>query len=61
MSMSMGSMGGMSGMSGMGNMSMGDGIPGFFYLQKMYWAVVGSAIGAGAVANLFYHVLAHQR
>lgn len=59
--MSMGSMGGMSGMSGMGNMSMGDGIPGFFYLQKMYWAVVGSAIGAGAVANLFYHVLAHQR
>lgn len=61
MSMSMGSMGSMSGMSGMGNMSMGTDIPGFFYLLKMYWAVVGGAIGADTVANLLYHVLAYQR
>ncbi|PWY83442.1 hypothetical protein BO70DRAFT_335458 [Aspergillus heteromorphus CBS 117.55] len=53
-------MDGMS-MSGMGDMSMGDGVPGLFYLQKMYWAVVGSAIAAGTVVNILNRLLARQR
>lgn len=58
MSMSIGSMGGMS---GMGHMSMGAGVPDPFHLQKMYWAVVGSAIGAAALVNFFNWYLARQR
>ena len=54
------SMGGMN-MGPMGHMSMGDGVPGLFYLQKMYWAVVGSAIAAGTVVNAFNNFLAFQR
>ncbi|KAB8231940.1 ferric reductase family protein [Aspergillus alliaceus] len=54
------SMGGMD-MGPMGHMSMGDGVPGLFYLQKMYWAVVGSAIAAGTAVNVFNHLLAFQR
>ena len=57
----MGGMGGMSGMGGMGGMSMGDGVPGLFYIQKMYWAVIGSAIAAGTVVNILYRLLAYQR
>jgi hypothetical protein len=53
-------MDGMS-MSGMGHMSMGEGVPDVFYLQRMYWAVVGSAIAAGTVANVLNRVLAYQR
>ena len=48
-------------MSGMGSMSMGDGVPGLFYLQKMYWAVIGSAIAAGTVINILNRFLACQR
>ncbi|PWY90461.1 metalloreductase [Aspergillus sclerotioniger CBS 115572] len=48
-------------MSGMGSMSMGNGVPGLFYLQKMYWAVIGSAIAAGTVINLLNRFLACQR
>lgn len=48
-------------MSGMGHMSMGNGVPGLFYLQKMYWAVVGSAIAAGTVINVLNRFLAYQR
>ncbi|OJK02091.1 hypothetical protein ASPACDRAFT_114742 [Aspergillus aculeatus ATCC 16872] len=48
-------------MSGMGHMSMGAGVPGFFYLQKMYWVVIGSAIAAGTVVNLLNRYLAYQR
>ncbi|KAE8146746.1 FAD-binding domain-containing protein [Aspergillus avenaceus] len=54
------SMSGMN-MGSMGNMSMGDGVPNLFYLQKMYWAVVGSAIAAGTVVNLYNRLLAFQR
>lgn len=54
MSMSMGDM-------PMGSMSMGDGVPGLFYLQNMYWAVVGSAIAAAAVVNALNRVLAQHR
>jgi len=55
------SMGGMSMDMPMGSMSMGPGVPGLFYLQKMYWAVVGAAIAAATVVNLLNHVLARQR
>ena len=48
-------------MSGMGHMSMGDGVPGLFYLQKMYWAVVGSAIAAATVVNVIDRLLAWSR
>lgn len=54
------SMGGMS-MGSMGHMHMGDGAPDLFYLQKMYWAVVGSAIAAGTVVNGLNRFLAFQR
>lgn len=53
----------MDGMShgGMGGMSMASGVPGLFYIQKMYWAVIGSAIAAGTVVNLLNRFLAYQR
>ncbi|KAJ9223965.1 hypothetical protein DTO027B5_3715 [Paecilomyces variotii] len=54
MSMSMGDM-------PMGDMSMGNGVPGLFYLQKMYWAVVGSAIAAATVVHVLDRFLARQR
>lgn len=61
MSLSMGNMSGMSGMSGIGHMSMSPGVPDPFYLQRMYWAVVGSAIGAATVVNLYNYFLSRQR
>lgn len=45
----------------MGDMSMGDDVPGLFYLQKMYWAVVGSAIAAATVVHILNRSLARQR
>ncbi|GES63109.1 metalloreductase [Aspergillus terreus] len=54
------SMSGMD-MGHMGSMSMGNGVPSLFYLQKMYWAVVGSAIAAGTVVNILNRFLAVQR
>ncbi|CAG8890464.1 unnamed protein product [Penicillium egyptiacum] len=54
MSMSMGDM-------PAGSMSMGDGVPSLFTLQKMYWAVVGSAIGAATLVNVLDRVLASHR
>ncbi|KAI3117965.1 hypothetical protein CBS147330_9134 [Penicillium roqueforti] len=44
-----------------GSMSMGDGIPSLFTLQKMYWAVVGSAIGAATLVNVLDRVIASHR
>jgi len=52
-------MGGMD--MSMGNMSMGNGIPSLFTLEKMYWAVVGSAIGAFTLANVYSWFLYRQR
>jgi hypothetical protein len=54
MSMSMGDM-------PAGSMSMGDGVPSLFTLQKMYWAVVGSAIGAATLVNVLDRVIARNR
>lgn len=46
---------------GMGGMSMGDDVPDVFYLQKMYWAVVGTAIGCASLVNIYNRVLSWQR
>ncbi|KAJ5143563.1 Riboflavin synthase-like beta-barrel [Penicillium bovifimosum] len=54
MSMSMGDM-------PAGSMSMGDGVPSLFTLQKMYWAVAGSAIGAATLVNVLDRIIARQR
>ncbi|KAJ5171147.1 Riboflavin synthase-like beta-barrel [Penicillium coprophilum] len=54
MSMSMGDM-------PAGSMSMGDGVPSLFTLQKMYWAVVGSVVGAATVVNVLDRILARNR
>ncbi|KAJ5931996.1 hypothetical protein N7516_006485 [Penicillium verrucosum] len=54
MSMSMGDM-------PAGSMSMGDGVPSLFTLQKMYWAVVGSAIGAATLVNVLDRIIASHR
>lgn len=54
----------MSGMSmdgGMGNMSIGDGVPGLFYMQKMYWAVVGAVIATATAINIYNKALCRQR
>ena len=44
----------------MGSMSMG-GLPPLIDFPKMYWAVVGSAVGIATLANVFNHVLYRQR
>jgi hypothetical protein len=49
----------MSGMP-MGSMSTG-GLPALIEFPKMYWAVVGSAIGVATLVNLFNYVLYRQR
>ncbi|PGH04191.1 hypothetical protein AJ79_07169 [Helicocarpus griseus UAMH5409] len=46
---------------GMGSMDMGDGAPSFFYMQQMYWAVVGTAIGIATIANILNKIIAVQR
>ena len=57
----------MSGMSmgggdgSMGNVSMGNGMPSLFYLQKMFWAVIGSAIACATVVNVYNKLLWRQR
>lgn len=45
----------------MGAMSMSDGAPSLFTMQKMYWAVVGSAIGAATIVNILNRTLAQHR
>jgi hypothetical protein len=47
--------------SSMGNMSMGNGVPGLFYMQQMYWKFVGSAIAFAFVVNIFNKTLAVER
>lgn len=54
-------MSGMSMSGGMGNMSMGAGVPNLFYLQKMFWAAIGSAIAVAALINVYNKILCRQR
>ena len=53
------SMGGGDG--SMGNVSMGNGMPSLFYLQKMFWAVIGAAIACATVVNVYNKLLWRQR
>lgn len=54
-------MGGMGDMGAGGSMDMGSGVPSLFYLQQMYWAVVGAAIGAFTLVNAYSWFLCWQR
>ena len=45
----------------MGGMSMGDGVPSLFYIQRMYWAVVGGVIAFATVINVLNKLLSLQR
>ena len=45
----------------MGAISKGGGIPDNLYLQKMYWAVIGTAIGLAVAVNVFNKAIAYQR
>ena len=59
MAMSGMSMGGGDG--SMGNMSMGNGVPSPFYLQKMLWEVIGAAIACATTVNIYNKLLSRQR
>lgn len=45
----------------MGNMSSGNGVPSYFTFERMYWAVVGAAIAAFTLVNLYSWFLCRQR
>ena len=45
----------------MGMMSTGAGVPNLFYMQQIFWAFIGSAIGVAALANLLNQILYRQR
>jgi hypothetical protein len=59
MDMSGMSMGGGDG--NMGNTSMGNGVPSLFYLQQMFWVIVGAAIACATVVNVYNKMLLRQR
>ncbi|KAM5475089.1 ferric-chelate reductase Frp1 [Microsporum audouinii] len=39
----------------------GDGVPSYFEMQRMYWAVVGTAIGIATACNILNKIVAVQR
>ncbi|KEF61932.1 uncharacterized protein A1O9_03504 [Exophiala aquamarina CBS 119918] len=45
----------------MGSMGTTSGVPGYFYMQKMYWVVIGSVIAFAALLNLLDNILLWQR
>ncbi|KAL3473503.1 FAD-binding domain-containing protein [Aspergillus californicus] len=45
----------------MGHMHTGSDMPDPFYLQRVYWAVVGSLVGTAALANVLNYLLKLQR
>jgi Ferric reductase like transmembrane component len=44
-----------------GMMAMSPGVPGLFYMQQIFWAFVGTAIGVATIANILNRILYHQR
>lgn len=44
-----------------GMMDMGAGVPGLFFMQRVFWAAVGTAIGVAILTNVFNKVLCYQR
>jgi hypothetical protein len=47
--------------SGMGGMPEETEVPDLFYVQRMYWVVIGAAISFATLVNLTNKVLALQR
>ncbi|KIW17383.1 hypothetical protein PV08_04577 [Exophiala spinifera] len=45
----------------MGSMSPGNHVPGYFYMQRMFWVVIGSVIAFAALLNVLDHILLWQR
>ncbi|KAK5065289.1 hypothetical protein LTR84_001127 [Exophiala bonariae] len=45
----------------MGSMGTSSGVPGYFYMQKMYWAAIGAVIAFAALINLLDIILLWQR
>lgn len=44
-----------------GMMTMAPGVPSLFYMQQIFWAFVGTAIGVATIANVLNRILYHQR
>ncbi|TVY91022.1 Ferric reductase transmembrane component [Lachnellula willkommii] len=44
-----------------GMMTMAPGVPSLFYMQQIFWAFVGTAIGVATTANILNRILYHQR
>lgn len=44
-----------------GGGAMGGTMPDYFYMQQMYWAVVGAAIAVATICNLLNKIIAIQR
>ncbi|KZF20844.1 hypothetical protein L228DRAFT_249662 [Xylona heveae TC161] len=44
-----------------GGMSMGDGVPTLFHMQKMYWAFIGATIGFATLVHMGEKALCWQR
>jgi hypothetical protein len=42
-------------------MNTGAGVPNLFYMQEIFWAFIGSAIGVAALANFLNQILYRQR
>jgi hypothetical protein len=40
---------------------MGEGVPDVFFLQKVYWTLIGAAIAFATLVNVLNKVLALQR
>lgn len=49
------------GMAGMGDMPMSAGMPSYFWLEKMFWVVIGSAIAFATLINILNKILFRQR
>ena len=45
----------------MGSSPMADGVPDLFYVQRMYWVVLGAAIAFGTLINVLNKLLALER
>jgi predicted ferric reductase len=45
----------------LGDSSAGDGVPGYFYMQKVFWVIIGSVIAFAMIINILNKILAFQR
>lgn len=45
----------------LGDSSAGTGVPGYFYMQKVFWVIIGSVIAFATLINILNKTLAFQR